>query len=101
MALNAAWARKALRKLEPDPETGELYMTSLVEMAANEGKQVAAISITDPAEALGCDDFLSLADRRKALLSAPGCRADEKRRPLPRSGFGLRSRPTPRSAPAP
>ena len=65
MALDAAWAREALRKLEPDPETGELYMTSLVEMAANEGKQVAAISITDPAEALGCDDFLSLAAAEK------------------------------------
>ena len=65
MALDAAWAREALRTLEPDPETGELYMTSLVEMAANEGKRVAAISITDPAEAIGCDDFLSLATAEK------------------------------------
>ena len=40
-------------------------MTSLVEMAAYEGKQVAAISITAPAEALGCDDFLSLAAAEK------------------------------------
>ena len=65
MALNAAWAREALGKLEPNPESGELYMTSLVEMAAYEGKQVAAISIKDPAEALGCDDLHSLATAEK------------------------------------
>ena len=65
MALNVPWAREALGKLEPNPESGELYMTSLVEMADYEGKQVAAISITDPAEALGCDDFLSLAAAEK------------------------------------
>ena len=40
-------------------------MTSLVEMAAKEGKQVAAITIADPAEAIGCDDFLSLAAAEK------------------------------------
>ncbi len=61
MALDVAWAREALSKLEPDPETGELYMTSLVELAAKEGEHVAAISIEESAEALGCDDFESLA----------------------------------------
>ena len=65
MAMDVAWARDALNQLEPDPETGELYMTALVELASDEGKQVAAISITDPAEALGCDDFESLAAAEK------------------------------------
>ncbi|MDE2935623.1 MAG: bifunctional UDP-N-acetylglucosamine diphosphorylase/glucosamine-1-phosphate N-acetyltransferase GlmU [Chloroflexota bacterium] len=65
MALDVAWARDALGKLKPDPETGELYMTALIELAANEGKKVATVSITDPAEALGCDDFESLAAAEK------------------------------------
>lgn len=65
MAMDVAWVRDALKDLKPDPETGELYMTALVEMAANEGRQVAAISIEDFAEALGCDDFESLAAAEK------------------------------------
>lgn len=65
MALDISWARAALRKLKPDPMTGELYMTDLVELAANEGKKVTTVSITDPAEALGCDDLVSLAAAEK------------------------------------
>ena len=61
MALDLPWAIGALRKLKPNPDNGEFYMTTLVELAANECKKVAAISIADPAEALGCDDFESLA----------------------------------------
>ena len=60
-------------------------MTTLVEMAAKEGKKVAAVSIADPAEALGCDDFESLACRGKALLPAAGYGIYEKRRPHQRS----------------
>ena len=65
MALDLPWAIDALKKLEPDPANGEFYMTTLVEMAAEEGKKVAAVSIADSAEALGCDDFESLAAAEK------------------------------------
>lgn len=65
MAMDVAWVRDTLGKLKPNPENGELYMTSLVELAANDGKQVAAISIENPAEALGCDDFESIAAAEK------------------------------------
>ncbi|MCY3694054.1 MAG: bifunctional UDP-N-acetylglucosamine diphosphorylase/glucosamine-1-phosphate N-acetyltransferase GlmU [Chloroflexi bacterium] len=72
MAFDVAWARAALRKLEPEPEAGELYMTSLVELAAEEGKKVATVLITDHGEALGCDDFESLAVAEKHYFR---CRA--------------------------
>ena len=45
MALDLPWAIDALKELEPNPSNGEFYMTALVELAAEEGKKVAAISI--------------------------------------------------------
>ena len=68
MALNLPWALAALGKLQPDRSTGELYLTALVEMASADGKEVAAISIADPAEALGCDDLESLAVAEKQFF---------------------------------
>ena len=72
MALNLPWALDALKELRPDPLTRELYLTTLVEQASAKGKEVAAISITDPAEALGCDDLESLAAAEKQYFRRRG-----------------------------
>lgn len=81
MALDAGWALEALKNLEPDPVTGELYQTDLVGSAADAGRKVSAVQIKDKDEGIGCDDLASLARaekayfrRRSAELMAAGVR---------------------------
>ncbi|MXY13113.1 MAG: UDP-N-acetylglucosamine diphosphorylase/glucosamine-1-phosphate N-acetyltransferase [Chloroflexi bacterium] len=68
MALDVAWALKALKNLNPDPATGELYLTDLVGSATVAGKQVNAVQIKDESEGIGCDDLASLAQAEKAYF---------------------------------
>ncbi len=66
MALDAAWARTALTRLEPSATTGEYYLTDLVALAVAEGAgpdgawPVAAV-LADPEVALGINDRVQLA----------------------------------------
>jgi bifunctional UDP-N-acetylglucosamine pyrophosphorylase / glucosamine-1-phosphate N-acetyltransferase len=62
----------ALGQLKPDNDQGELYLTDVVELLAGAGAKVEAVSVTDPAEALGVNDRRQLADlaaiqRRRVL----------------------------------
>ena len=68
MALDADWALQALKNLEPDPETGELYLTELVGSAADAGRKVTAVRIRDESEGIGCDDLATLARAEKAYF---------------------------------
>jgi bifunctional UDP-N-acetylglucosamine pyrophosphorylase/glucosamine-1-phosphate N-acetyltransferase len=68
MALDAAWASVALKNLEPDPATGELYLTDLVGSAADAGLNVSAVQVKDKSEAIGCDDLASLSRAEKAYF---------------------------------
>ena len=101
MALNLPWALDALKELRPDPLTGELYLTTLVEQASAKGKEVAAISITNPAEALGCDDLESLAAAEKQYFRRAGRRVHEKRAFASAIRIRLQFPPIQRSPPEP
>ncbi len=48
----ADWLWASLQKLDPS-ESGEFYLTDLVEMAASEGQQVASVQIEDIKELIG------------------------------------------------
>ena len=65
MALRRQWAWPALERIEPDANTGELFLTTLVEAAARDSEGIAAEPLTDPGEGIGCDDLKSLADAEK------------------------------------
>lgn len=65
MALDARWAREALRKLRPSAATGELYLTELVSLAAAEAADTkpwpVAVVSGSPDDALGVNDRIDLA----------------------------------------
>jgi bifunctional UDP-N-acetylglucosamine pyrophosphorylase / glucosamine-1-phosphate N-acetyltransferase len=52
----------ALGRLKPDNDQGELYLTDVVELLAEAAAKVEAVSVTEPAEALGVNDRRQLAD---------------------------------------
>lgn len=51
----------ALRRIEPDNDQGEYYLTDVVEVLAAAGHPVEAVVATDPAETQGINDRLQLA----------------------------------------
>jgi UDP-N-acetylglucosamine diphosphorylase/glucosamine-1-phosphate N-acetyltransferase len=62
----------ALGEVKPDNNQGELYLTDVVGLLARAGAKVEAVSVTDPAEALGINDRRQLAElaaiqRRRSL----------------------------------
>lgn len=61
MALDAAWAMRALRQARPSTATGELYLTSLVDLAAADA--TAGEPWTVAAVAGSSDDALGVNDR--------------------------------------
>lgn len=63
---NADWLWPALRRI-PLSSKGEFYLTDLVGMAASEGMTVQSISTEDPAEALGINNRLHLAEAEAIL----------------------------------
>ncbi len=67
--------------LEPDPVTGELYLTDALSAAAA-AHAVAAVELDDPSEALGVNDQADLARAHRALL-------DRRAGELQRSGVTL------------
>ena len=66
MVLDAAWARGALERLEPNPLSGELYLTDLLDLAIEDHDSVSAWPIeTVPAHrdvALGINNRQELAE---------------------------------------
>ena len=65
-AFDAAWLRRALAELKPHPPKGELYLTDVLERAAEVGR-AAAIRLADPAEAMGVNDRAQLAEASRIL----------------------------------
>jgi len=58
---NADWLWDALNRIELSPK-GEYYLTDLVGIAVNDGKQVQAIRVSDPTEMVGINTRVHLAE---------------------------------------
>ncbi len=63
---DAEWLFDALRQVKQSPK-GEYYLTDVVEIAKNQGKIVRAVSVSDPAEALGINTRVHLAEAELAM----------------------------------
>ncbi|MCC7105103.1 MAG: bifunctional UDP-N-acetylglucosamine diphosphorylase/glucosamine-1-phosphate N-acetyltransferase GlmU [Chloroflexi bacterium] len=68
MAFQAAWLWDRLDKLKPRRK-GELYLTDLVRIAADEGQRVTSVQAADPAETLGVNDQSQLAEATAVILA--------------------------------
>jgi bifunctional UDP-N-acetylglucosamine pyrophosphorylase/glucosamine-1-phosphate N-acetyltransferase len=64
----ADWLWGSLKELVPS-KSGEYYLTDLVELAANEGKEVASVQIDDPKELIGINTRIHLAETGQILRS--------------------------------
>src|SRR3990172_11896643 len=65
-AFDAAWARVRLGDVAPSDASGELYLTELVRLAAEDGEGVAALS-AEGDEAAGINDRIQLAAASAAM----------------------------------
>ncbi|MCF8606302.1 bifunctional UDP-N-acetylglucosamine diphosphorylase/glucosamine-1-phosphate N-acetyltransferase GlmU [Gordonia sp. HY442] len=61
-AFDADVLRTGLSKLSTDNAQGEYYLTDLVEIARNAGREVRAHVVEDPAAVAGCNDRVQLAE---------------------------------------
>ncbi len=61
MCFSADWLWDALSRVELSPK-GEYYLTDLVAIAVSEGKNVAAIQVDNPAEMIGVNTRVHLAE---------------------------------------
>ncbi|MGH2551971.1 MAG: bifunctional UDP-N-acetylglucosamine diphosphorylase/glucosamine-1-phosphate N-acetyltransferase GlmU [Thermomicrobiales bacterium] len=72
MAFNAKWALAALKALEPNPESGEYYLTDLVEKAVvshDSGAVWPVVTVNGDAESLlGVNDRVELGEAEAILL---------------------------------
>src|SRR6185295_5344207 len=57
----------ALRRLSPENAQGEYYLTDAIGVLRAAGHKVIAVSAEDPAEALGVNDRMQLADAEAVL----------------------------------
>jgi len=64
--IDSGWLWDHLDKVPVSPQ-GEYYLTDLVEMAVSEGQLIHAIRLDDPAEALGINTRVHLAEAESAL----------------------------------
>ena len=87
MALDARWARAALRQLRPSSATGELYLTELLTVAVAEAMDAApwpvAVVSGSPDDALGVNDRIDLARAESRAW-------ERKRERLMRAGVTMR-----------
>jgi bifunctional UDP-N-acetylglucosamine pyrophosphorylase / glucosamine-1-phosphate N-acetyltransferase len=60
-AFDAVWLRGRIDSLKPSPKTGELYLTELVELAREDGRLVAGLTVEDDGRLLGINDRAELA----------------------------------------
>jgi bifunctional UDP-N-acetylglucosamine pyrophosphorylase/glucosamine-1-phosphate N-acetyltransferase len=63
---DAEWMWENLAAIKPSPK-GEFYITDLVEMAISQNKGVEALVLEDPAEGLGINNRVDLADCERAM----------------------------------
>jgi bifunctional UDP-N-acetylglucosamine pyrophosphorylase/glucosamine-1-phosphate N-acetyltransferase len=66
-ALDLAFARDAVARLEPSNAQGELYLTDVVALARADGRRVAAVVADDAHELEGVNDRAQLAAARRRL----------------------------------
>jgi bifunctional UDP-N-acetylglucosamine pyrophosphorylase/glucosamine-1-phosphate N-acetyltransferase len=87
MVVDAAWARSALRRVAPSVATGELYLTRLIDLAADEASSDEPWPIA--AVTGGSDDALGVNDRVD-LARAEARAWERKRERLMRAGVTMR-----------
>lgn len=58
---------KYVGKLEPNPASGEVYLTDLVEVMGRDGLRVDALVLEDPSEILGINQRIELAEADRIL----------------------------------
>jgi len=63
----ADWLWEALKKIKPNRQNGEYYLTDIVAVARAEGRQVAAVVHDDPAETIGINNRVHLAEAERAM----------------------------------
>jgi bifunctional UDP-N-acetylglucosamine pyrophosphorylase / glucosamine-1-phosphate N-acetyltransferase len=61
-AMDAAWLRQRIGDVRPSHATGELYLTTLIELARRDGRVVSALDTPDDGTLLGINDRAELAD---------------------------------------
>ena len=60
-AFEAAWLRDHIGGLRPSPVSGEVYLTDLVALAQQSGREVTVLEVDDEAEMAGINDRVQLA----------------------------------------
>jgi bifunctional UDP-N-acetylglucosamine pyrophosphorylase/glucosamine-1-phosphate N-acetyltransferase len=68
-AVDVAWLRGVLPRIEPSSATGELYLTALIAMAARSGR--SAVAAHEPADGLWSLEFQGVNDREDLALVTP------------------------------
>jgi bifunctional UDP-N-acetylglucosamine pyrophosphorylase/glucosamine-1-phosphate N-acetyltransferase len=58
-----------LRRLDTDNAKGEYYLTDALRLAAEEGREIALVTLDDPAEALGVNSRGDLAEVHLAMIA--------------------------------
>jgi bifunctional UDP-N-acetylglucosamine pyrophosphorylase/glucosamine-1-phosphate N-acetyltransferase len=69
-AFDGAWLRRRLPAVTPSPRTGELYLTSLVDIAVAEGVAVEALLLPDDGSLAGINDRAQLAEAEAIMRAA-------------------------------
>jgi bifunctional UDP-N-acetylglucosamine pyrophosphorylase/glucosamine-1-phosphate N-acetyltransferase len=64
---DGAWVWQALKRIRPNPRKGEYFLTDLIEIAVNDGREVRAIATDDADECIGINTRADLADAETAL----------------------------------
>jgi bifunctional UDP-N-acetylglucosamine pyrophosphorylase/glucosamine-1-phosphate N-acetyltransferase len=64
---DGAWLWPALKRIQPNPKKGEYFLTDLVEMARQDGREVYATIVEDADECIGINTRVDLADADAAL----------------------------------
>ncbi|MCS7054892.1 MAG: bifunctional UDP-N-acetylglucosamine diphosphorylase/glucosamine-1-phosphate N-acetyltransferase GlmU [Thermoflexales bacterium] len=61
------WLWGALKRIRPNPQKGEYFLTDLIEIAVADGREVRALVTDDRDECIGINTRVDLADAERAL----------------------------------
>jgi bifunctional UDP-N-acetylglucosamine pyrophosphorylase/glucosamine-1-phosphate N-acetyltransferase len=64
---DSAWLWPALKRVRPNPQKGEYFLTDLIALAVADGREVRAVVTDDRDECLGINTRVDLADAEAAL----------------------------------